>query len=148
PGAGRDGHRAHLRKLDLLPRPHARRDHAVRAPRALQRLRSDQPLLRARRHVVRHQPRAPARGTPRKRPAVKRLLPDIVAADLDVLIVAINPSVRSAEAGYSFTSKGNPFWRLLHASGLTPELLKPEEGARLTEFSIDLASGVQRATRT
>lgn len=76
-----------------------------------------------------------------------RPLPDILAADLDLLIVAINPSLRSAEAGYSFASKGNPFWRLLHESGLTRELLAPEEGARLTEFGIGLASGVQRATR-
>jgi TDG/mug DNA glycosylase family protein len=77
-----------------------------------------------------------------------RLLPDILAADLDVLIVAINPSVRSAEAGYSFASKGNPFWRLLHESGLTPVLLKPEEGARLPECGIGLISGVRRATRS
>jgi TDG/mug DNA glycosylase family protein len=31
---------------------------------------------------------------------------------------------------------------------LTPVLLKPEEGARLPEFGIGLASGVRRATRT
>ena len=77
-----------------------------------------------------------------------RPLPDILAADLDVLIVAINPSRRSAEAGFSFASKGNPFWRLLHESGLTRVLLKPEEGARLPEFGIGLASSVRRATRT
>jgi TDG/mug DNA glycosylase family protein len=77
-----------------------------------------------------------------------RPLPDIVAADLDVLIVAINPSLRSATAGYSFASKGNPFWRLLHESGLTKVLLKPEEGSRLPEFGVGLTSGVRRATRT
>lgn len=81
-------------------------------------------------------------------PTVTRRLPDILAADLDLLIVAINPSVRSADAGYSFASKGNPFWRLLHESGLTRVLLKPEEGARLPEFGIGLVSGVRRATRT
>ena len=79
---------------------------------------------------------------------MSRPLPDILAANLDVLLVAINPSVRSAEAGYSFASKGNPFWRLLHESGLTRVLLKPEEGARLPEFGVGLASGVRRATRT
>jgi TDG/mug DNA glycosylase family protein len=78
---------------------------------------------------------------------VPRPLPDILAANLDVLIVAINPSVRSAEAGYSFASKGNPFWRLLHESGLTRVLLTAEEGARLPEFGVGLASGVRRATR-
>lgn len=79
--------------------------------------------------------------------APSRPLPDIVATNLDVLIVAINPSLRSASAGYSFASKGNPFWRLLHESGLTEVLLKPEEGSRLPQFGIGLASGVQRATR-
>jgi TDG/mug DNA glycosylase family protein len=79
---------------------------------------------------------------------VTRPLPDILAPNLDVLIVAINPSVRSAQAGYSFASKGNPFWRLLHESGLTRVLLKPEEGARLPEFGVGLASGVRRATRS
>ena len=81
-------------------------------------------------------------------PARIKALPDIVAPNLDVLIVAINPSLRSAAAGYSFASKGNPFWRLLHESGLTKVLLEPEEGARLPEFGVGLASGVRRATRT
>lgn len=82
------------------------------------------------------------------RHTLPRLLTDILASELDVLIVAINPSGHSAEAGHSFASKGNPFWRLLHESGLTRELLKPEEEARLPEFGVGLASGVQRATRT
>lgn len=81
-------------------------------------------------------------------PKKNRPLPDIVAADLDVLIVAINPSLRSAAAGLSFASKGNPFWRLLHESGLTEVQLEPEEGSRLPEFGIGLASGVRRATRS
>lgn len=76
------------------------------------------------------------------------LLPDIVGPDLDVLIVAINPSVHSAQAGYSFSSKGNPFWRLLHEAGLTPALLKAEEGAQLPEHGVGLVSGVRRATKT
>lgn len=63
------------------------------------------------------------------------------------MIVAINPSLHSAEAGHSFASKGNPFWRLLHESGLTQELLGPESERRLLEFGVGLVSGVQRATR-
>jgi len=83
-----------------------------------------------------------------EQPAKIRRLPDILAVNLDVLIVAINPSLRSAAAGYSFSSKGNPFFRLLHESGLTSIRLDPEEGSRLPEFGIGLASGVRRATRT
>ncbi len=75
-----------------------------------------------------------------------RLLPDIVAPQLDLVIVAINPSLHSAKAGFSFSSSGNPFWRLLHESGLTKELLRPEDERRLLEFGIGLVSGVRRAT--
>ena len=74
-------------------------------------------------------------------------LPDILAPQLDVLIVAINPSVHSARVGFSFSAKGNPFWRLLHEAGLTPVLLQPEEERRLLEFGIGLTSSAQRATR-
>ncbi|MET0795655.1 MAG: mismatch-specific DNA-glycosylase [Polyangiaceae bacterium] len=74
-------------------------------------------------------------------------LPDIVGPKLDVLIVAINPSLQSAEAGHSFSSKGNPFWRLLYEAGLTPELLPAEDERRLLEFGIGLTSSAVRATR-
>ncbi len=74
-------------------------------------------------------------------------LPDILAPKLNLLIVAINPSVHSAQVGFSFSAKGNPFWRLLHESGLTPVLLKPEQERRLLEFGIGLTSSAQRATR-
>jgi len=74
-------------------------------------------------------------------------LPDIVAPKLDVLIVAINPSLQSAEAGHSFSSRGNPFWRLLHEAGLTRVLLRPEEEQRLLEFGIGLTSSAVRPTR-
>ena len=74
-------------------------------------------------------------------------LPDLLAPNLDVLIVAINPSLQSAEAGHSFASKGNPFWRLLHEAGLTPLPLCAEEERRLLEFGIGLTSSVPRATR-
>ena len=73
-------------------------------------------------------------------------LPDITAAGLRVLFVGINPSVHSAVAGHHFASKGNPFWRLLHASGLTPVLLRPDEDRRLLEFSLGLTSGCPRPT--
>jgi TDG/mug DNA glycosylase family protein len=79
---------------------------------------------------------------------VTRALPEILAPKLDVLIVAINPSVHSARTGHSFASKGNPFWRLLHESGLTKVLLRPEEEQRLPEFGLGLASSARRATRT
>jgi TDG/mug DNA glycosylase family protein len=71
---------------------------------------------------------------------------DIIAMDLRALIVTINPAAKSAQLGHAFSSPSNPFWRLLHASGLTPEQLAPSEERRLLDFGLGLASTVQRAT--
>ncbi len=73
-------------------------------------------------------------------------LPDIAGPGLRLLIVAINPASRSAELGHAFSSPGNPFWRLLHESGITPRLLAPEEDHRLLEHRVGLVSTVRRAT--
>lgn len=63
-----------------------------------------------------------------------------------MLLVAINPSTRSAALAAPFSSPGNPFWRLLHASGLTPVELAPSQAYRLVESGIGLTSTVRRAT--
>ena len=75
-------------------------------------------------------------------------LPDIGGPGLHLLIVSINPSIHSAEAGHSFASRGNPFWRLLHESGLTPRLLDATEDHLLPEFGLGLACSARRATKT
>jgi len=82
----------------------------------------------------------------RGRTAPELVLHDVLAPDLRLLIVAINPSSRSATIGRPFSSPGNPFWRLLHASGLTPVQLDPVGSDRLVEFGIGLTSTVRRAT--
>jgi TDG/mug DNA glycosylase family protein len=71
---------------------------------------------------------------------------DLIGPGLRVLIVAINPSSRSAGIGYSFSSPSNPFWRLLHESGLTPVQLEPCEEHRLLDHGIGLVATVLRAT--
>ena len=81
-------------------------------------------------------------GANQRRPS----LGDLIAPDLRVLIVAINPSSRSAGIGCSFSSPSNPFWRLLHESGLTPLRLQPCEEHRLLDHGIGLVSTVRRAT--
>ena len=50
-------------------------------------------------------------------------VPDLLAPALRVLFVGINPGRRSAAARAHFANPRNDFWRLLHESGLTPELL-------------------------
>jgi double-stranded uracil-DNA glycosylase len=74
-------------------------------------------------------------------------LTDIVALDLRILLVAINPATASANAGQHFATPTNMFWRLLHESGLTKRLYRPEEAWRLPEDGLGLVSFVARPTK-
>jgi TDG/mug DNA glycosylase family protein len=74
-------------------------------------------------------------------------LVDIVAKDLRILLVSINPPPVSALAGYHFATPRNPFWDLMHASGLTSKRLQPSEGRQLLGEGIGLTSLVNRPTR-
>jgi TDG/mug DNA glycosylase family protein len=62
--------------------------------------------------------------------------------------VGINPSLRSGEVGHHFASPGNPFYKLLHAAGLTPIRLAAVEDRRLAEFGLALTNLCPRATRS
>ncbi|WP_431469131.1 mismatch-specific DNA-glycosylase [Sphingosinithalassobacter sp. LHW66-3] len=73
---------------------------------------------------------------------------DILASDLDVLIVGFNPGIRSGDTGHHYAGHGNQFWRLLHASGLTPRLLRPDECRALLDHGIGSTNLVARATAT
>lgn len=79
-----------------------------------------------------------------------RLLQDVVVkgASPRLLLVGINPGLRSGTVGHHFAGNGNPFWRLLHASGLTPRLIPYEEDQRLAELGIALTNLCPRTTRT
>ena len=75
-------------------------------------------------------------------------LKDVVVARPDVLLVGINPGLRSGAVGHHFAGNGNPFWRLLAAAKLTPVLLDYAEDQRLAEFGIALTNLCPRTTRT
>jgi double-stranded uracil-DNA glycosylase len=77
-----------------------------------------------------------------------RPLPDHVAPGLRILFVGINPSLASGIAGHHFASKGNPFWRLLHAAGLTPSLLDASEDAEVVALGLGLTNVCPRPTRS
>src|SRR5262245_29911232 len=77
----------------------------------------------------------------------KGRLSDIVASDLRILLVAINPAPLSLGVGQHFATPTNSFWKLLHASGLTSRLLRPDEAPALLSEGIGLTSLVSRATR-
>jgi TDG/mug DNA glycosylase family protein len=65
-----------------------------------------------------------------------------------VLLVGINPGLRSWALGHHFAGNGNPFWRLLHAARLVPELIEFADAARLTSYGIGLTNLCPRQTRT
>jgi TDG/mug DNA glycosylase family protein len=74
-------------------------------------------------------------------------LKDVVAPDLRVLFVGINPGLRSAEIGHHFGGKTNPFWKLLHAARFTSELLPPEQDGRLVEWGLGITNLCGRPSR-
>jgi double-stranded uracil-DNA glycosylase len=75
-------------------------------------------------------------------------LHDILPPRPKILFVGINPGLRSWELGHHFAGKGNPFWRLLFAAGLTPTELTAEEDARLAELGMGLTNLCRRPTRS
>jgi TDG/mug DNA glycosylase family protein len=75
-------------------------------------------------------------------------LRDVVCPQPRLLLVGINPGLRSGLLGHHFAGRGNPFWRLLHAAGLTPRLLAPEEDQQLATMGIALTNLCPRTTRT
>jgi TDG/mug DNA glycosylase family protein len=74
-------------------------------------------------------------------------LRDVIAPDLEILFVGINPSLMSAERGHHFARPGNRFWPALHGAGLTPRLLAPDEDAELPRYGLGITNLVDRPTR-
>lgn len=82
-------------------------------------------------------------------------LPDLLAPGLDLVICGSAAGARSAALGLPYAHPGNRFWRTLHAVGLTPRLLRPDEfrvlldcGVGLTDMAKFYAggdSGIRRA---
>ncbi len=75
-------------------------------------------------------------------------LRDVIVDRPRLLLVGINPGLRSGAVGHHFAGNGNPFWRLLHAARLTPVLIDYSEDQRLAEFGIALTNLCPRTTRT
>lgn len=82
------------------------------------------------------------------RAAAGRAIPDLVAANLRVLFVGINPGLWSGATGFHFARPGNRFWPTLHGAGFTPRLLRPDEGAALLALGIGITNLVNRTTAT
>jgi TDG/mug DNA glycosylase family protein len=73
---------------------------------------------------------------------------DVVTKRPTILFVGINPGATSGKVGHHFAGPGNPFYRLLHASGLTSEELVAAEDQRLVEWNYALVNLAARTTKT
>jgi TDG/mug DNA glycosylase family protein len=73
-------------------------------------------------------------------------LKDRVTPPVRLLLVGINPGVRSAALGHHFAGYSNRFWKLLHESGLVPEPLGAEDDVRLPEWGYGVTNLVPRCT--
>jgi len=94
-------------------------------------------------------PIAPARPTRADLAAArKKRVPDVIARDLKVLFVGINPGLYTAAVGHHFARPGNRFWSALHAAGFTRRLLPPHEERALLAAGYGITNVAARATAT
>ena len=63
-----------------------------------------------------------------------------------VLLIGINPGIRSAETGHHFAGYSNRFWKLLYESRLVPEAIGYEDDVRLPEFGFGITNLIPRPT--
>ena len=77
-----------------------------------------------------------------------RAVPDLVRPGLSLLFVGINPGLVSGATGNQFARPGNRFWPTLFGAGLTPRLLRPDEGSALLDLGIGITNLVARVTTT
>ncbi|MER7515309.1 G/U mismatch-specific DNA glycosylase [Streptomyces sp. NPDC126499] len=75
-----------------------------------------------------------------------RVVPDVVAGGLSILLCGINPGLMTAATGHHFARPGNRFWPVLHLSGLTPRRLAPAEQSELLAYGLGITNVVARAT--
>jgi TDG/mug DNA glycosylase family protein len=73
-------------------------------------------------------------------------VPDVLAPDLRVVFVGINPGRVSAAARAHFANPRNDFWRLLHAAQLTSRLYEPAEQFSLLDEGIGVTNAAYRTT--
>jgi TDG/mug DNA glycosylase family protein len=77
-----------------------------------------------------------------------RTVLDVIAADLRVLFVGINPGLYTAAIGHHFGRPGNRFWPALHAGGFTAQVFSPWEERDLLTLGCGITNVVSRTTAT
>lgn len=75
-------------------------------------------------------------------------LTDSMGPNLLVLMVGLNPGVRTAQTGHAYAHPSNLFWKLMHSSGVTTRLCRPEEDHDMPRlFHVGLTNIVSRPSR-
>ena len=93
--------------------------------------------------------RRPARPTSLQLAAAEgKSVPDIIAPDLKVLFCGVNPGLWSAAVSHHFARPGNRFWKALHLSGFTDDLISPDDERDLLRYGLGITNLVERATRS
>lgn len=64
------------------------------------------------------------------------------------MFVGINPGLWSGATGHHFARPGNRFWKAIHAAGLSPTLLTPDQQSRLLDHGLGVTNLVSRTTAT
>jgi TDG/mug DNA glycosylase family protein len=72
------------------------------------------------------------------------VLDDIWEPDLDLVLAGTAVGPCAVERGHHYAQRGNALWRLLHDSGLTPDVLTPADEANLPLHGIGLVDVVKR----
>lgn len=73
---------------------------------------------------------------------------DVIAPDLKVLFVGINPGLYTAWTGHHFARPGNRFWPALQLAGFSRRRLHPSQQAELLDDGYGITNLVNRATAT
>ena len=75
-----------------------------------------------------------------------QLLKDRIRPPVRVLLVGINPGVRSSQVGHHFAGASNRFWKLLYESRLVPEAIGFADDHRLPEWGFGMTNLIPRPT--
>ena len=78
----------------------------------------------------------------RSRPPLR----DVIRPPLRVLLVGINPGVRSSQLGHHFAGPSNRFWKLLYESRLVQEPIGFADDHRLPECGFGITNLIPRPT--
>ena len=74
-----------------------------------------------------------------------QVLADVWEPGLALVLAGTAVGPCAAERGHHYAQRGDAFWRLLHASGLTPDVLAPADERRLVDLGIGLVDVVRRS---